>query len=390
MRRQALDWINQKLSRLESAQLRRHRTVREMPQAALVSLDGAPALNFGSNDYLGLASDQRLAAAVCEATRYCGWGAGASPLVTGRGRLHAKLEAELADFEGTEAALLFTSGYAANVGTISALMDRRDALFSDAKNHASIIDGYRVSGAQVHVYRHGDVDHLRMLLEEDSGQSRRRLIVTDGLFSMDGDLAPLAELAELADDYQAMLMVDEAHGTGVFGELGRGVSEHMGVESRVDVRVGTLSKALGSIGGFVAGNRQLIDWLANRARSYVFSTASPEAVCAAALEALRIARDQPHRRRELLSQASRLREDLKQLGWHVGPSQSQIIPVMVGDPGRTMQIARQLRQHGCLVPGIRPPSVPAGESLLRISLCYGQEEHALARLQTGLRAVSRS
>ena len=385
MRQGHLDWIDAELVRLEEAQLRRSHVVRSAAQSARSVIDGRPALNFGSNDYLGLAADPQIVAAVCQAASRCGWGAGASPLVTGRGRLHAKLESELAHFEWAEAALLFTSGYAANVGTIASLVSGEDAVFSDAKNHASIIDGCRLSGATVEVYRHADVDHLHRLLQ-DAPRRRRALIVSDGLFSMDGDLAPLAQLAELADRYGCMLMVDEAHATGVFGAKGRGVSEYLGVEPAVDVRVGTLSKALGSLGGFVTGQQRLIDWLANRARSYVFSTALPEATCAAALQALEIVRDQPQRRQLLLDRAASLRQHLRQRGWNVGNSQSQIVPVRVGDPVRTMQLATRLLQYGCFVPGIRPPSVPAGESLLRISLCYGHDENAMAQLEDGLQA----
>ena len=262
-------------------------------------------VNFGSNDYLGLAADGPRQAVV-QTIEQAGWGSGASPLVTGRGTVHAALEQALARFEGTESALLFPSGYAANLGTIAALVGRGDAVYVDAKNHASIIDGCRLSGARLEVYPHGDVGFLQKRLAR-RGDFRRRLIVTDTLFSMDGDLAPLPDLAELAERYDAMLMVDEAHATGVFGPSGRGVCEQLGVERGVHVRVGTLSKALGSMGGFVAGSAQLIDWLANRARSYVFSTAPPEAMAAYALETLRTVIDEPFRRTVLLQRAARLR-----------------------------------------------------------------------------------
>lgn len=380
-------WIAKRLADLDDAQLRRHLAERPGPQhAAQVTNNGQTVINFSSNDYLGLASDRRLGQAVADAVALTGWGSGASPLITGRAGLHAKLEAELAVFEGTEAALLFTSGFAANVSTIAALVGKGDLVFSDAKNHASIIDGCKLSGADVHIYQHSDAGHLADLLKGAS-KRRRQLIVTDSLFSMDGDLAPLVELSQLADQHAAMLMVDEAHATGVFGDHGRGIAEHLGVEGRIDVRVGTLSKALGSVGGFVAGSQNLIDWLANRARSFVFSTAMPEAVCAASLEAIRIVRDEPHRREELLANSVGLREQLRADGWNVGQSQSQIIPVVVGHPAATMQLSSELRECGLLVPGIRPPTVPTGESLLRISLSFNHSDQHFGKLRDSLRSM---
>lgn len=371
-------WIDAKLADLESRQLRRYLSERQMAQGAVIRVDGRELLNFGSNDYLGLANDG-CHEAVGTAVDAVGWGAGASPLVAGRGTEHAALERELAEFEGTEAALLFSSGYAANVGAITALVSQTDAVFSDAKNHASIIDGCRLSGADIQVYRHGDIEHLRALLAAGS-KARRRLIVTDGLFSMDGDAARLPELAELAETFAAMLMVDEAHATGVFGQHGRGISEHLGVGDRVHVHVGTLSKALGSIGGFVAGRRPLIDWLANRARSYVFSTASPEAAAAAGRAALRLVRQEPERRVKLLDRAAYVRMQLVSQGWQIGNSNSQIIPILIGDPATTLQAAATLRERGLFVPGIRPPSVPQGESLLRISLSVAHDQEMIDRL----------
>ncbi len=302
-----LAWLDDELAALDAAPSApppgRPAPVRKPPPSKSTA---ASLINFGSNDYLGLAADPRLAAAAAKAAQQEGLGAGASPLVTGHSASHAELERRLAEFEGAEAALVFTSGFAANLGTVAALVDREDAIYADAKNHASLIDGCRLSRAETHIYRHADVDHLAELLR-DSSRYRRRLIVTDSLFSMDGDLAPLDKIADLAEKHSAMLMVDEAHATGVFGAQGRGVAEHLGVESGIHVRMGTLSKALGCAGGFVAGSRTLIDWLVNRARSYVFSTAFPPAIAAAAIAALDIVRDEPHRRRNLLDRAAQLR-----------------------------------------------------------------------------------
>jgi 8-amino-7-oxononanoate synthase len=399
-RHSPLDWVDGALEALERDGLRRRRSVRGGAQTSRVVIDGGKLVNFGSNDYLGLAADQRVIAAARVAGEREGWGSGASPLVSGRSESQALLEERLAEFEGTEAALVFPSGFAANAGVIPALVEEPDAIFCDAKNHASLIDGCRLSKASRFVYAHCDCEALEALLRRGVG-FRRRLVVTDTIFSMDGDVAPVARIAELAEQYDAMLMVDEAHATGVFGARGRGVVEHVEEEcrmwdaggreenqasgpphsasrilnpksphDRVHVRVGTLSKALGSGGGFVCGERRLIEWLANRARSYVFSTAQPAATSAAGVAALAIVRDEPERRRELLEMAGALRLRLTDQGWDVGRSASQIIPIIVGDATRTMELAGRLREAGFFVPGIRPPSVPEGESLLRLSLCW--------------------
>jgi len=371
--------VNDELARLDRAGLRRRLVVRESPQSATVTIDGRELVNFGSNDYLGLASDPRLAAAARAAIDREGWGSGASPLVSGRASSHAALERRLAEFEDTEAALVFPSGFAANAGTIPALVDKGDALFADSKNHASLIDGCRLSRAARFIYPHCDAVALESQLKDASGY-RRRLIVTDTLFSMDGDVAPLARLAEIAARYDAMLLVDEAHATGIFGDSGSGLCAAAGLHDGVHVRIGTLSKALGTGGGFVCGSQALIDYLANAARSYVFSTAQPAATSAAALAALNIVENEPHRRRELLSRAADLRSRLRDQGWNTGRSASQIIPLYVGDPDRTMQLAAALREAGYFVPGIRPPSVPEGESLLRLSLCYHHAPEMIDRL----------
>jgi 8-amino-7-oxononanoate synthase len=336
-------------------------------------------VNFSANDYLGLAADPRLAAAALRAAAEEGWGAGASPLVTGHSRSHAELERRLAEFMRTEAALVFPSGFAANNGTIPALVGRGDVIFADEKNHASLIDGCRLSRADVQVYPHRDMARLAELLEQTADR-RRRLIVSDTLFSMDGDIAPVADLVELSRRHRAMLMIDEAHAIGVFGASGRGIAELVGVEADVPIRVGTLSKALGSAGGFVAGSRKLIDWLLNRARSYVFSTAHPPAVAAAAIAALDIVRDEPERRVTLLERAAEMRTVLKNQRWNIGDAAGQIVPIIIGDTGATMQFAAALRERGLFVPGIRPPSVPEGQSLLRISLSYGHTPEMIEQL----------
>ena len=385
-----LNWIEQQLQHLESNDLLRRLATRESPPVAgLVQIDGQQFINFGSNDYLGIAASEEMVNAVNHYVSQLGWGAGASPLVNGRGTLHRRLEQELADFEETEAALLFPTGYAANVGTICSLVGKSDVVFSDELNHASIIDGCRLSGAQVLVYRHNDMDHLESLLTESKSSAGRRLIVTDGLFSMDGDLAPVPKLVELAQRFDAMLMVDEAHATGVFGDQGRGVCEHFGIEQQVDVRVGTLSKALGSLGGFIVGPQSLIDWVCNRARTYVFSTAQPEAIAGASLAALKIVREQPQRRERLLELANRLRGQLSELGFETGNSESQVIPILVGESELAVNMSKQLRAKGIYIPAIRPPSVPSGNARLRLSLSSDHTDAQIDSLVSVLKQLFR-
>ncbi|MBN2295101.1 MAG: 8-amino-7-oxononanoate synthase [Pirellulales bacterium] len=372
-----LAWIEESLSELNKKGLQRKLSVRGGGQAGQIELDGKSLVNFGSNDYLGMASDQRLSDAVVESL--AGWGSGASPLISGHAAAHQELENRLAQFEGTEAALLFTSGFAANTATIAALVGPGDVVFTDRKNHASLFDGCRLSRADVRAYPHCDHQKLDRLIGR-AADYRRRLIVTDSIFSMDGDTAPLVELADVARRHDAMLMVDEAHATGVFGSSGRGLCEQLGVEDGVHIRVGTLSKALGSVGGFVVGSHSLVDWLVNRARPYIYSTASPAAVAAAGIAALDIIRDEPHRREKLLHRAAHLRDTLTALGWNTGNSTTQIVPIIVGDAERTVTLSANLRQAGFFIPAIRPPTVPDGEACLRISLSFAHNDEQIASL----------
>lgn len=387
-----LHWIPAELDRLAATGLRRRLRTRSSPAGPTVVIDGRELVNFGSNDYLGLAGDPRVAQAVADALPRTGWGAGASPLVCGRSSLHAELERALAEFEHTEAALLFPTGFAANAGTIPTLVEHGDLLLADELNHASLIDGCRLAHATRQVYPHADTEAVAKLLATHSS-ARRKLLVTDSVFSMDGDFAPLLQLGELAAQHGAMLLVDEAHATGVWGATGSGAVEHFAAThpqlmQQVAVRIGTLSKGLGSLGGFVAGPQELIDWLANRARSYVFSTAPPAALCAAALAALDIARREPQRRTTVQAHASWLRQALSAAGWNLGPSDTQIVPVVLGDAERTVEFAARLEQAGYYVPGIRPPTVPPGGSLLRISVCAHHTAEQLQGLVSALASAS--
>jgi len=386
-----LDWVDDDLSRLQHEDLLRALPLPVRVQGATVEQEGRRLVNFASNDYLSLAGDTRLAEAAEAACREQGVGRGASPLICGRAVAHEQLERRLAQFMQTEAALLFPTSFAANAGVIPALVDSEDAIYGDAKNHASIIDGCRLSRAEKHIYPHRDTAALEKMLQRGTSY-RRRLVVTDTLFSMDGDLAPLPEIAFLADKYGAMLMVDETHAVGVFGELGRGVVEHCAhrdrdLYGRVHVRVGTFGKALGSAGGFVCGSTALVRWLANRARTYVFSTAHPAALSAAASVALDIVEAEPQRRKSLLVRAEALRARLQLQEWNTGNSASQIIPLRVGDAARAMHLSKSLRKRGFWLPGIRPPSVPQEESLLRLGLTIGHTDEMLDALVTALAGV---
>ena len=385
-----MSWLQVELEARERDGLRRPRRVcTPLPQGRC-QIDGQELCNFSANDYLGLAQEPRVREAAIRALQETGAGSGASPLVSGRTPWQADLEQALAHFEGQSAALLFPSGFAANLGAIVALAGPDDEVYCDRLNHASLVDGCRLSGARLRVYRHQDLAGLADLLTK--GQLiRRRWIVSDAVFSMDGDLAPLAELADLADRFDAGLIVDEAHATGVFGDHGRGVCEHAGVEARVDIRVGTLSKALGGLGGFVAGSEALIDHLWNHARTQVYSTALPPPVCAAATAALQILQAEPERRQRLWALSAQLRNGLAANGVDVYPgSTGPIVPIVIGEPAAAVAAAKKLQSLGYLVGAIRPPTVPRGTARLRISVSAAHRESDIEGLIAAVVAVLRT
>ena len=384
----ALDWIADDLAALRAAGLERPHRVRSGRQGREVDLDGQTLLNFGSNDYLGLAGDVRLTKAASKAACAEGFGAGASPLVSGHSQAHEILERALADLLAVDGALTFPSGFAANTATIAALVGPDDMIASDARNHASIIDGCRLSRGRVGIYPHRDMAALDALLAQ-SGSARRRLIVTDTVFSMDGTVAPLADLCELARKHRAILMVDEAHATGVFGVRGSGLVEETGCADGVHVRVGTLSKALAAAGGFVAGHADMIHWLRHKARAWIFSTAHPPAVAAAATRAIALVAEEPHRRRELLTRAAGFRERLSQSGLDVAVATTQIVPIVVGAAADAVAVAARLAEAGLFVPAIRPPSVPEGKSLVRVSLSWHHTADDVARLAGTITSILR-
>ncbi|MEK6250847.1 MAG: 8-amino-7-oxononanoate synthase [Actinomycetota bacterium] len=356
-----------------------HRRLRMIsgPQGPRVLLDGRPVLLLCSNNYLGLADHPRVREAAAEAALRWGVGAGASRLISGNMKLHRRLEERLAAFKDHEAALLFGSGYLANIGAIAALARNGEVVFSDQLNHASIIDGCRLSRAETFAYRHADLDHLEWGLRKAEG--RGSLIVTDGVFSMDGDVAPIEGLVRLAHRYDCRLMVDEAHATGAIGPGGRGSVAAAGLSDQVDVVVGTLGKALGSYGAYVCGSRVLVDYLINVARPFIFSTAPPPPTVAAADAALEVLTSNPHRVERLQANAKMMREALLAEGLPLAPSETQIVPVMIGDPEVTVQLSELALERGVFAQGIRPPTVPEGTSRLRLATMATHRSSELVR-----------
>lgn len=381
--------LTQELHELESRHLRRRLQVVEanLP-GGRVQVEGQIYLNLSSNDYLGLATDPRLVAAAQEAAARWGAGSTASRLIVGTLALHHEVEEAVAAFKGTPRAVLFNTGYMANVGVIAGLMGKGDVILSDKLNHASIVDGQRLAEARYYRYPHNDLERLEDLLKKQAA-ARRVLIVTDSVFSVDGDVAPLRELVALKERYGAWLMIDEAHATGVFGARGAGLAEALGLTAAVDIHMGTFSKALGSFGAYVAGSGPLIEMLYNKARSFIFSTALPPPVLGAMQAAVEIVQQEPQRRQYLLAQAARFRRRLQAGGLDTLASSSQIIPVLVGDNARALEFAGALRQAGLMVVAIRPPTVPPGGARLRFSLSAAHPEAELTQAAAVIVQVGR-
>ncbi len=370
------------LQRLEAEHLRRRLRVVEDGPGPVVRIDGRPVVLMASNDYLGLATHPNLKLAATSAIERYGVGAGASRLISGTLPPHANLEEALARFKETEAALVFGSGYLANLGIIPALIPADGLVLADRLCHASLIDGCRLSGAEFRVYRHGDLDHLSRLLTRRTAR-RSILIVTDGVFSMDGDLAPLPELLQLAERYGARLLVDDAHGTGVMGATGRGLPEHFGIHAELPFHMGTLSKALGTSGAYVVGTRSLIEYVLNTVRSFLFTTAPPPAVMAAAQAALGLIQAEPERRARLWANREWFHKALTALGFRTTDTVTPIIPVLVGNPDTATQVAARLLELGVYAPAIRPPTVPKGTSRIRTTVT---SEHSPAELEAAVAA----
>lgn len=371
--------IEGELSELQSASALRTVPPVEKGADKVLSFKGKPLLNLASNDYLGFAGEQSLKDAARDAVKEYGCGAAASRLVTGNFRLYDELEQELADFHGYGEAMLFSSGYAANLAIMDAFADRKSVVFSDKLNHASILDGIRMSGAKQVRYRHNDPEHLEKRLAAFSSVENK-ILITDTIFSMDGDLALMERVAELCDRHDVMLVVDEAHAEGVFGG-GRGLCRERGIADRIDLHMGAFSKAFGSLGGAVSGSSDLISYLRNKGRSFVFSTALPPAVIGAALAGLRLVVSEPSRGERLLKMSAELKEFLESLGFDCGDSQSQIIPVILGDNDKALQAQKLLMDEGLYVAAIRPPTVPPGTARLRLSLRADFDKADLERIR---------
>lgn len=383
-----MEFVDQELAELEKNGLYRRLRMITSSQESSVEIAGKRYLSFCSNNYLGLATDHRMIEAAVAATQKYGCSAGASRLISGTMRLHADLEDKIALFEEKSAAILFTTGYCANVGAITSLVGEGDAVILDRLNHASIVDAARLSRAKLYVYEHNNMEKLEGILKR-AAKSRRRLIITDGVFSMDGDMAPLPTIVELARKYEAYTMVDEAHATGVLGAKGRGVAEHFNVEDKIDIIMGTLSKAVGSLGGFVVGDVPLIEFLKNKARSFIYTTALPPAVCAASLTALEIIQSTPELRKNYLQAVESLKRELRNMGFDLMATQTHIIPILIKDPVKTMEISKYIYENGILIPAIRIPTVPKNTNRLRITLMATHTRQDIDRLLNVMQDVKK-
>ncbi len=379
----SLEWIKEELKQIHDKQLFRLLTELETGQSPEVAISGKSYVLLGSNSYLGLSVDPKVVESARLALEKYGTGSGGSRLVSGSFDLHRMLEERIARFKNTESSILFSSGYLANIGTISALVGSDDIIYSDELNHASIIDGARLSRSTVRIYKHLDLNHLQELIESDKNTKCRKLIVTDTVFSMDGDLVPLPELVGISEKYGCILMIDEAHATGVLGKRGSGATEHFGVEDRVPVVMGTLSKAVGSLGGYIAGSKELIDFIRNRVRSYIFDTSLPPASLAASITAIDIIENEPERREHLWNMVNKFKTGIEDSGLRVLPSHSAIIPVLIGDAEPALNFAKMLRENGVFTPAVRPPSVPHGMCRIRVTI---MATHTQEHIDTALKA----
>jgi glycine C-acetyltransferase len=381
-----LDYLKDELATLERDGLLLHPRTLEGPQGARARYDGRDVINLASNNYLGLANHPRLDDAASQAALEFGAGSGAVRTIAGQMTMHRELESRFAAFKHADAALMFQSGFTSNAGTVAAILGKDDVIVSDRLNHASIIDGARLSRAAIAVFEHRDADHADRLLAETARPGRRQLLITDGVFSMDGDIAPLPELVEVAERRGAIMMVDDAHASGVLGAGGAGTVDHFGLHGRVDIQVVTLSKAIGVLGGFIAGPPHLIEWLQNRGRPYLFSTSAPPSVVAACIAALDVIADEPERLARLWSNTELFKAGLHALGFDTGTSETPITPVITGDEARTQAFAVRLFESGVFCPAIVFPTV--GKGLARVRTIV-TADHTAEDLQEALEVFGR-
>jgi glycine C-acetyltransferase len=371
-----LDFLKDELTKLDEQGLRIHPRVLIGEQKARTVFDGKPVINLASNNYLGLAAHPRMKRAASEAALRYGAGSGAVRTIAGTMSLHEELERRFAEFKHAPAALMFQSGFTSNSGTVAAILTKEDVIVSDQLNHASIIDGARLSRAQIKVFPHKDVAAADSLVAEARGEGKRVLLITDGVFSMDGDIAPLPGLVEVAERHGAIMMVDDAHASGVLGAGGAGTVDHFGLHGRVDIQVGTLSKAIGVLGGFIAGPSHLIEWLVNRGRPFLFSTSAPPPVAAACIEALDVIRDEPDRLERLWANTRFFKDGLHSLGFDTGASETPITPVIAGEERAAQELARKLFDEGVFAPAIVFPTVAKGTSRVRtiVTADHGEQD----------------
>ena len=377
------DWIQQEIDSLKSQGLYNNIRTIGSPQGAWLVVDGKKVLNFCSNNYLGLANHPALTAAAKKATDEMGVGPAAVRSIAGTMTLHVELEKRLAQFKGVEAAITFQSGFTANLATVPALVGKEDVIFSDRLNHASIIDGCRLSGAKIIAYEHNDVKSLEEQIKANLSSYRRALIITDGVFSMDGDIAPLPDIYEVAKKYEILLMVDDAHGEGVLGKGGRGIVDHFGLHGKVDVEVGTMSKAFGVVGGMVAGKAVIIEWLRQRGRPFLFSSAVTVPDAAACLAAVDLLEDSTQLVDKLWDNARYFKSEMKRLGFNTGVSETPITPVMLGEAPLAQQFSRELFEAGVFAMSIGYPTVPQGKARIRVMISAA---HSQDDLDKGLEA----
>lgn len=374
-----LDFLKEKIGELKDQGIYRKLPVLETPNEAEVILNGKKVINLSSNNYLGFANHPRLKKASIEAIEKYGVGSGAVRTIVGNMKIHEELEEILSKFKREEAAFVFQSGFNCNAGTIQAITEAGDIIISDELNHASIIDGSRLSRASKAIYKHSDMDSLEAVLKESRDKYKNILIITDGVFSMDGDIAKLPEIVELAEKYEAMTYVDDAHGSGVLGESGRGTVDHFGLHGRVDFSMGTLSKAIGVVGGYVAGSETMYDWLSHRARPILFSTSLPPASVGAIIEALKMLMESTEYTDRLWDNAKYFKTKMGTLGYNIGHSETPITPVIIGDEAKTMEFSRKLLEKGVFVSGIIFPTVPRGTGRVRTMVTAGHTKEQLDR-----------
>ena len=371
-----LQYLTDELNKLREQKLFQKLRILETEQLPVSRFDGHEVINLSSNNYLGLTTHPKLRKRALEATEKLGVGSGAVRTIAGTMSIHMELEEKIARFKNVEASVVFQSGFTANAGTVAAILGKEDIIISDALNHASIIDGCRLSRAEIKVFPHKDVEACEKILKEIAGRKCHKLLITDGVFSMEGDIAPLPQLVELAEKYGCIMMIDDAHSSGVLGRNGRGTVDHFNLHGRVDIQVGTLSKAIGALGGYVCATRDTIDFLYHRARPFLFSTSHPPSVVASCIAAFEVLEEEPQLIEQLWANTKFLKAGLKKLGFNTGMSETPITPVIVGDAALAHEFSRQLFAEGVFAQGIGFPTVPQGQARIRtiVTATHTREE----------------